>query len=353
MKRILMVISITVITIILIVPTFANVYTEHTLPLIYPIANFDVLFVRNIDQVNFAEVYPGGISYPSGSATKFAQSHSRQYYESTITKGLYTCYAYDFSNTFNNNGWVIFSVYDYEYNPKYDYLPSILVEDETQTQNSSYVYYGGDPVAYMSVSFINRATGVRQVYKDLLINLKENLETNSEGKYYHMYNLFKDPNLPEDLRSMFFDANFHIDYLTLEIMTVAVPNVTKNKIGFRYGAYRTFVNEQGVLIDPLNKYYQDTFGSMIENAKSIGYDQGYYIGKDDGIDIGYEQGEQDGYNWGYSEGASKGFDFTSFLATSLTSVMDVKFGFITLGTVVGAVVAILLVKWILKLVGGG
>lgn len=354
MKRIIALIMIIISICTFSVTTFANEFTKDTLPLIYPIANFDVTFVREVGTYQVAEVMPGGISYPSGSAIILVDQDSRTYHESTETKGLYTCFAYDYNVSFQHTGWVIFSVYDYEYNPKYDYLPSIYIEDETQTLNTPSVYYGGDPVAYMNVSFINRATGVRQVYNDLPINLLENLEVNSDGsKYYHMFNMFKDPHLPEDIRLLFSNTNFHIDYLTLQIMTVGVPNVTKDRVRFRYGAYRTYVNEQGVLIDPLNNYYQDTFGSMINNAKKIGYDQGYYEGKDDGIGIGYEQGEQDGYNWGYSEGATKGFNFTTFLASSLSSVMDVQLGFLTLGSVLGVVVAILLVKWILKLIGGG
>ncbi len=108
--------------------------------------------------------------------------------------------------------------------------------------------------------------------------------------------------------------------------------------------------------NPLQDYYnyflRKTDTSSYDEGYNDGYDKGQFEGDRAGFKRGYDLGKRAGYQEGYDQGATKGFDFTSWVGNTLSDIMDVQFGFISLGTVVGVVVSILLLRWILKIVGG-
>lgn len=348
MKKIFAFFSFVLILFVFCFSSFALSGSSQIFPVIRPVVPWELHYISNVT-ADIESDYPliGSFSSPSGTGVNTGLNIN------TVTggPGLYTMISKRQDAATNKPGILAINISQVLLNKDYNYMPAIFIPATSDTQYN--VSYGADPVCYASFTLRNLATDVVFRYTDVPLNILAHLDAD---RYYSLYEVFRDESFPADMRDAFTSGtNLLVDF-SFQIF-IASSDVSSSPNGknilIRQTAFMPYVNEQGVYIDPLRNYYNSTYGDLISTAKNVGYDQGYYIGSQDGEAIGIEKGKSIGYDKGYMEGASKGFDFTSFLASALTGVFNVKIGLITLGSVCGVIISILLIKWILKLVGGG
>lgn len=117
--------------------------------------------------------------------------------------------------------------------------------------------------------------------------------------------------------------------------------------------------------DAYDKGYSDGYHQGVIDGKEIGFDEGYEKGLKDGEKIGYDKGlldgEDIGFNKGFNAAASENFG-ENLLGATLNVPIDALNQFalfevggvpITLGGIVGAIVALLLFLLFLKMFNGG
>ncbi len=273
---------------------------------------------------------------------------------STEQEGVYNTYIKAGSAQLNKKGsTVTFTISNVLWSKGFDYLPEIYIP-QSMGDGCDYLWYTNDPVAYVTYKVRSVSTGV--VFTESNIQLQDIMTNITPDRYYKMSDAFRDSAFPVDMRDVTYYNDLIIESLSITLFKNTDQTASISTVKFRYKTFKSYLDTNGEMKNPLQDYYnyflRKTDTSSYDEGYNDGYDKGQFEGDRAGFKRGYDLGKRAGYQEGYDQGATKGFDFTSWVGNTLSDIMDVQFGFISLGTVVGVVVSILLLRWILKIVGG-
>ena len=334
-------------------PTLTD--SSNVIPDVYPVGNLTITSGYTIPDIGTYMVVYNGANY--AGETNDSASDSGHIYRiqtnSTANPGEYITYTDVGGRELNKYGrTVTFTISNVLWNKSFDYLPEIYIPNTLDELTA--LWYTNEPLAYVSFRVRSVSTGVvikRENVK--LLGIKTFI---SADKYYKMSDIFRDPVFENDSYDMTYLNDLIIENLSITFFKQTDTRFDVSSVRVRYKTFKSYLDTNGVMQFPLKDYYNyflikpDT--SNYDEGYQDGYDKGKFEGDRDGFNRGYNVGKQAGHEEGYNEGATKGFDFTSWIGNTLSGIMNVQFGFISLGSVVGIVVAILLVRWIIKIIGG-
>lgn len=328
---------------------------NNVIPDVYSIGNLTITSGYTIPNDGRFMVAYYGANY-AGETNDYAGNSGnifRIQTNSTDKPGEYITYADVGGSELNQYGnTVTFTISNVLWNKTFDYLPEIYIPSTLDELTA--LWYTNDPVAYVSFRVRSVSTGIvikRENVK--LLNIKSFI---SADNYYKMSDIFRDIVFENDSYDMTYLNDLIIENLSITFYKETDSRFDNSMVRVRYKTFKSYLDTNGVLQYPLKDYYNyflikpDT--SNYDEGYQDGYDKGKFEGDRAGFKRGYDVGKQAGYQEGYDQGVTNGFDFTSWIGNTLSDIMDVQFGFLSLGTVVGVVVSILLLRWILKIVGG-
>lgn len=329
--------------------------TSNVIPDVYPIGNLTITSGYSIPNDGRLMVAYNGANYAGETHDEAGDSGNifRIQTNSTANPGEYLTYADVGGSELNKYGrTVTFTISNVLWNKTFDYLPEIYIPDTLDELNA--LWYTNEPLGYVSFRVRSVSTGI--VIQRFNIRLQDIKTKISPDRYYKMSDAFRDSVFKDDSIDMTYNNDLIIENLSITLFKYTDSRFDNASVRVRYKTFKSYLDTNGVLQNPLENYYNyflfKTDTSSYDKGYQDGYDKGKFEGDREGFKRGYNIGQQAGYQEGYDKGATEGFDFTSWVGQTLSNIMDVKIGFISLGTVVGVVVSILLLKWILKIVGG-
>ena len=329
--------------------------SNNVIPDVYPIGNLTITSGYAVPEIGTRIIVYNGANY-AGETDDYASDSgniSRIQTNSTTNPGEYITILDVGTRELNKYGRsVTFTISNVLWNKTFDYLPEIYIPETLDELTA--LWYTEDPIACVSFRVRSVSTGIvikRENVK--LLNLKSYISTD---RYYKMSDIFRDIVFENDSYDMTYLNDLIIENLSITLFKYTDSRFDNAYVRVRYKTFKSYIDSTGKMQYPLTDYYNyflrqaDT--SSYDAGYQDGYDKGKFEGDRDGFNRGYNVGKQAGHEEGYNEGATKGFDFTSWIGNTLSGIMNVQFGFISLGSVVGIVVAILLVRWIIKIIGG-
>lgn len=328
---------------------------SNVIPDVYPIGNLTITSGYTIPNDGRLMVVYNGANYAGETHDEAGDSGNiyRIQTNSTDNPGEYMTYTDVGGYDLNKYGrTVTFTISNVLWSKTFDYLPEIYIPNSLDELTA--LWYTNEPLAYVSFRATSVSTGV--VIKRDNVKLQNMKSFISEDRYYKMSDIFRDIVFENDSYDMTYQNDLIIENLSITLFKYTDSRFDYSSVRVRYKTFKSYIDSNGYYQNPLKDYYnyflRKTDTSSYDEGYQEGYEKGRFDGDREGFRRGYDVGKQAGYQEGYDKGATEGYDFTSWVGNTLSNVMNVKFGFISLGTVVGAVISILLIKWLLKIVGG-